>query len=68
MSAKLLQSGAEPLIARHHIALESIVFQERKPANRWADVFGTGQKIFGGITAAPWTRLRLPCRRLEWWR
>ena len=56
------------MIARSHIALGSIIFQERTPSNRWADVFGTRQKSLGGIAAAQWTRLRLPCRRAEWWR
>lgn len=67
MSAKLSRTGEETFVARNHIALERIVLQERRDSNRWADGFGMGRKPGGWMAPAQWTRLRLPCRRAEWW-
>jgi len=67
MSAKLLRSGAEQLVAADHVAIASSVLKARPYSNRWPEIFFRQRDVPGWIAAAQWTRLRLPCRRAEWW-
>jgi hypothetical protein len=67
MSAKLLRSGAAPMIPADHVAIASSGLQARPHSNRWPEIFFRQRRDPEWIAAAQWTRLRLPCRREEWW-
>jgi hypothetical protein len=67
MSAKLLRSGAAQLVATAHIAIASSGLKARSHSHLWPEIFFRRREVPAWIAVAQWTRLRLPCRRAEWW-